>query len=307
MSYSGQALKPGGIATTSGSAARAIRKALRAIEVLSDAARDAGLILNDSKTLTPSMFTYIVENSDVEIDDTSAEIDPDDVEAAVTSDYVAETDQQAVEDAEDVFDRLMVRDRSHETMSPTADDDAIDLRSMSSDNHRAVRRALNTLARHESATGIPKLRALLAFQPAMTHRVVAYAQAVARDESDALRDVFSTVAQRHVLNGWQRAWIAHAFRTCQLAVELGSVDQIWMSEVFLRHRGTLDGAEAALALAANGIVEMDVLDQALREAPDDLKPWFLRAMKSLPDSPQLQSRLSAYANTSPLWDAMVRN
>jgi hypothetical protein len=279
-------------------------EALRAMEVLSDAARDVGLIVNDSKTLTPSMLTYIVENSDVEVDDVSAEIDPDDVEAAVTSDYLADTDAQAIGDAESVFDRLIVRDAEQEA-EPLEDDDAIDLKRMSANDHRAVRRAMNTLAKHQSTAAIPKLKALLAFQPAMTHRVVGYAQSVADAESGALRAIFSEVAQKYVLNGWQRAWVAHAFRTCQFDLAPGGVDEAWLENVFLRHRTGLDGAEAALALAEQGRVELDVLDHALREAPDDLKPWFLRAMRALPMSPQLQSRLSAYANAAPLWDAMV--
>src|SRR5262249_34904011 len=81
--------------------------ALEAIERLAASAREIGLTLNDHKTRTPGLFNYLFSHTNLQIDDKSAKIDPNDVELIVT-DYLADDEEQEVDIALSTLARLQM-------------------------------------------------------------------------------------------------------------------------------------------------------------------------------------------------------
>jgi hypothetical protein len=72
-------------------------EALAGIESLARAARDTGLVLNDQKTAARTFVTYLWKHAGLEIHEPTAEFDPTDIEAAVSSDCSPEDEDEAVE------------------------------------------------------------------------------------------------------------------------------------------------------------------------------------------------------------------
>lgn len=250
---------------------------LRAVESLSRAARDVGLVLNDQKTATPSFLTYLMHNADVEIHDASAQIDPSDVEAAVSSDYPPEDDDQAVADSDRTISRLW----DPEEAGRPASDEEWDLRNLNTDQHRAVRRALNTLTQHSDPSAMTSLLSILAYQPAMTHRVIGYAEAISANEPSLVEQFFDKVIDRLSLNEWQRAWIAFGLRASALSIAGDPKRERWLQTQFADRTGSLSAAESAVALADAGLVSFESLEGRLRTVSPDLAPWYLHAIAIL--------------------------
>jgi len=249
---------------------------LSAIESLSRSARDIGLVLNDQKTATPSFLTYFMNNSGVEIDDASVEIDPSDVEASIFSDYAPEDDDQAVAAALTTLDLLWDRER-HGTPRPEG---SWNLSKLNAEQHREVRRALNTVTKHADLGALPMLLSILAYQPAMTHLVVRYAAAVAPAEPAVVGDFVDKVIKRVSLNEWQRAWIAYGIRACGLQVDGSSLRLRWLeAQANLVH--SLAAAEAVVTLAGENLVQFRVLEERLRIVDADYAPWYLHAVSLL--------------------------
>jgi hypothetical protein len=247
--------------------------ALRAIEVLAAASRDSGLVLNDEKTAVPRFLTYVMNHSNVDVNATSDEIDPSDVEAAVTTEYAPDEDDQGRDDSREVVDRLFVPGYSSPRATPP-----IDLTELSHDHHRAVRRAINTLTRLEDDHAVPVLLDLLAYQPAMTHLVVRYAQTVAAVRPDVV-DVLDSAMTKLSLTDWQRAWIAYGYRACD--AEIPENRREWLTTLVARDPSSYSAAEAAVTLARIGSIEYALVEDQIRRAPTALVPWYLVAAKEL--------------------------
>jgi hypothetical protein len=248
-------------------------EALRAIESLSRAARELGLILNDEKTATPSFTTYYLHNVGVEIHD-SDPIDPSDVEAAVTTDYVPDDDDQAIEEARGNIDLLWDRD----SRSVRAADDW-DLRSLDPHQHRAVRRALSTLTKHADPHALPTLLSILTYQPALTHKVIDYAASVAPDAADDVEQFFDRVIGRLSLTEWQRAWVAYGMRACNVSLTGHQQRVGWLKARLSGDPASLSAATATVTLAEAGLVDFAAVEGRLRHVSDDLAPWYLHALK----------------------------
>lgn len=250
-------------------------EALNAIEALSRSAREVGLVLNEKKSSTPMFLTYLGNNADVAVVDASAEINPVDVEAAVTSDYLPEDDVQAVDEAQSVLGSLW---------DPQADrqsrDDSWDVRELEAERHRAVRRALNTLTKFSNPAGVTALLSLMAYQPAMTHQVIRYAEAVAPVATSEVGDVLDRAISRISMTDWQRAWLAYGLRACDQTIAAGSQRAAWL-ENQLSRTSSLAASEAAVTLAENGMVGFDQLEAAVREVSSDFTPWYLHSIAIL--------------------------
>lgn len=273
--------------------------ALHAIEVLSAAARDSGLVLNDEKTATPRFFTYLVNYSNVDVHTVSDEIDPADVEAAVlTTEYAPEDDDEALDDAREVVDRLFVPG-----LSTSTHPEPIDLTGVSHDDHRSIRRAINTLARLEDDHGLPVLLDLLAYQPGMTHLVVRYAERIAPRTPD-VEDVFDFAIAKLSLTDWQRAWVAYGYRACDAAIH-GSRQQ-WLTTLVAQDAATYSAAEASVTLARAGLLKMPFIEDRIRRAPTALSPWYLVAASELnAQGAATQSAITALQAVSPTARAVL--
>jgi hypothetical protein len=278
-------------------------EALRAIESLSRAARDIGLVLNDQKTAAPSFFTYLIHNLDVEIHDASAQIDPSDVEAAVSSDYAPDDDDQAAAEADQTIARLWDPD-DHEGLQG---EEQWNLRKLNADQHREVRRALNTLTRCSDERAMPCLLSILAYQPAMTHRVVRYAEALSGQVTGLVQDFFGKAITRLSLNEWQRAWIAYGLRACSVPIDRRSREAIWLLEQLTTRPNSLSASEAAITLSEGGLVDFKTIDDLLRFVSPDFAPWYLHAIAILrPGSKSDSSQIAALRQSSAIAAAILR-
>lgn len=282
---------------------RTYPEVLRAIESLSRAARDVGLVLNDQKLVAPLFIQYLAQNANVEVDDLSLRIDPSDVEAAVATDYAPEDDVQALAEAEATINRLW---------DPTVDgtprlDDRWDLRHLSADEHRQVRRALNTLAREADAQLIPRLLSILAYQPAMTHRVVRYAEAVAPESQDGIDDFLHNAIERLSLNEWQRAWIAFAVSACKVPLAEDSDVTGWLRDQISNRPDSIAAATAVVSLAERGLITFEALESDLRFVSPDFAPWYLHGIALLDRAGHVpQQQLAAVRQTSPIASAILQ-
>ncbi|MST31588.1 hypothetical protein GHK86_02430 [Acidimicrobiaceae bacterium USS-CC1] len=252
-------------------------EALRAIESLSRAARELGLVLNDQKTAAPTFATYLNHNVNVEIHDASAQIDPSDVEAAISTDYAPEDDEQALAEAVQTLEQLWDPETDGQPM-PNA---RWDLRNLSADQHRAVRRALNTLTRQGHDHALPRLLSILAYQPAMTHRVVRYAEALARHRPEDIGRFIELAIGRLSLNEWQRAWLAFGARACSVELDEDRPLASWLQTQMGARPNSIVAAEAAVTLAESSRVTFEVLERHLRDVSPDFGPWYLHAVAVL--------------------------
>lgn len=275
-------------------------EALRAIEALSRAARDVGLVLNDQKTATPTFSTYMNLHSNIEVRDDSAAIDPSDVEAAVSTDYAPEDDDQALEEARELFGHFHEPERTSRTLQEW------DITSLTPEQHRQVRRALNTVTRHKHPVAIPHLLSILVYQPAMTHRIVGYAEALAHTHKQDLEQFFEDVVQRVSLSEWQRAWIAYGIGACDLPKAQLTNRVSWLERQLASRGESLATAEAAITLAKDQAIDFRSLHDRLRSTSEDLAPSYLHAMSLLDQSGGLQRKqLNALKSRSAVSNAIL--
>jgi hypothetical protein len=281
---------------------RTYSEALQAIESLSRACRDIGLVLNDQKTATYSFIRYVMNVANVEIDDTTVEFDPSDVEASVSSEYPPDDDDQAVTEAGQTIARLW--DRAETPLQPT--DEPWDLRELTAEQHRAVRRALNTLTKHKSVLAVPSLLSMLSLQPAITHRIIRYAEAVSSEDGwDP--EFYARVIARLSLNEWQRAWVAYGIRACNVSVGDGSPLADWLVGQVVTRPNSLAAAESAVTLASSGLIDFQTLDGYLRQVGPDFAVWYVHAVGILNGAGSVSSaQIGALRQASPINAAILR-
>jgi len=276
--------------------------ALRAIESLSRATRDCGLALNDQKTATPTFWTYLNRNAGVEVDDLAMEIDPSDVEAAVSSEYVPEDDDQAIAEASAVIDHLWDPETDEE---PVGEDDW-DLRTLTPEQHRAVRRALSTLTRFADPTALPLLASLLAYQPALTHLVIGYAKAMAAVDAP-VRPFFDVAVTKVSLNEWQKAWIAYGIRACAVRLTSRSSTTLWLLSLLNARPDSLPAAEAAVTLSAANLVSFHTIESLFLSVSADFSAWYLQAIANLRELGKVSAQQAgALRPLSPLAHSILR-
>lgn len=254
---------------------RSYSEALGAIEALSRAARDVGLIISDRKTTVLRFLSYLFANSGVDVSDASNEIDPEDVEASVTAEYMPDDEVEARSSAERKLARLK------ETEIGDGD---WDVRDLSTEQHREIRRALNTLTKFGDAAALSKVSDLLRFQPALTHRVVRYLEAVHRaDGSIEFGEWFRWIVGNVPLNEWQAAWIAHGVSACDVQLSPDDALGEWLRRQLDGRRDSLASAEAAVAMASNDAIAAQEVAEVLRGSSANYSPWYLHALKLLAD------------------------
>lgn len=244
-------------------------EALNAIERLEEAARAVGLVVNTYKTYTPTFFTYFVKNTGLDVSSAEARIDPQDVEV-ILGDYSQLDESDALATAQSTIGRLEAK---------SDDDTRIDITDIRTDEGRDLRRAFGALTRNVDPKGLPWVRRLFQFVPALTPRLVQYLISLHGSFEEDVSKVLDGLRDYPSLSDWQILWIIHALRELEIALTGEAME--WLRAQRERGRGGLLGAEAALALSINGGVTFEELDQALRVEPDVLTPWYVLAVKSL--------------------------
>lgn len=272
-------------------ACRSYTEALDSIERLEESARAVGLTMSDHKTYTPLFSTYFFKTTGRDISSAMAEVDPSDVEVIVT-DYPDLDDEERIDAALSTLARL--------DLEPD-DDNRIDLRRLTSDAVRDLRRAIGGLTRAEHPGAMSRLTELLILVPSLTPRLCEYMIGVyGPDNAQAVEQVVDTLVEHASLGDWQALWIVYTMR--QLLLMQGApARETWVRAQRERGRGRLLGAEAALALAEVGVGDFNDLDHALRSEPEALAPWHLLAMKAIAASTtQHADRARAVRDSYPL-------
>ena len=255
-------------------------EALAAIEDLSAAAREAGLVLSDFKTTTPKFSTYAWETFGLQVDDELpaelADHEPEDFVADYTEGAGAEGNEWAI----GVLNRVFLPD----VAVASRPDDGIDLGNANSHEVRLLRRALSRLAKYPSAEILEQLIPLMAFVPTLSpwifRLVVASHGASPEGCTTFVRSVMSDVA----LNDWQRAW---ALRTIDQLGMLGSSypeqDAVaaWVRELLVGRHAPYVVGEGVLALAGAGRIEFSEVEHLLATEPLALAAWYLTAIRRL--------------------------
>lgn len=276
-------------------AASTYEEAQDVVEVLGEAARNLGLVLNDNKTFISRTLTYLMRYSTPDVDDGTRPFDPDDVQVA--SDYDL-TDAEAVDAAKARLARLDI---------PPGEDDRIDLKALSTEDLRDLRSAVNTLRRTEDPGALARITQLVLFAPALTPRLCEYLVALHPAEPAEVEKVWDNLARDHAtsLSEWQATWLTYVGR--QLKLLPGHEERVtFVSRQTLRGRGGLLHAEGSLALASVAKVSFEDLDIALRDAPEALVAWYALAIKELSNATSVDAqRLDAVKKSSPLYRILL--
>ncbi|HEV2755037.1 MAG TPA: RNA-directed DNA polymerase [Actinomycetota bacterium] len=272
-------------------------EALEGVERLSDAARTVGLTVSDHKTFTPQFFNYLVANTNVDLIEGAANIDPDEVEVTVRG-YVDWDEDEPVEVALATLRRLAL---------PPSDPDRIDLAKTRGAQLLDIRRALATLTNQEHPGGLEWVVRLVEFIPSLTPQAVTYLIAAYGADADRVREQTTKLRHGESVSEWQAMWFVHALR------ELGFLDSPeaieWTRTQRDRGRGGLLAAEASLALAESAAITFDQLDIGLRMEPEVLAPWYVLGIKALRGSMNEASvqQTAAIRDTSRLFKILLES
>jgi hypothetical protein len=233
--------------------------AKRALDDLAAVARDNGLVLNESKTRTPSFATYWQENE--------------------ISDYADDDQDDNPQWALDILNSTVTpRDQT----TDGAAEAQINLHEASRAAIRDIRRALIRLsdpAEQQAIAVMPKMENIVAFVASATPYVLRYLQAMAHLDRPALIRTVAAIVKGVSLSDWQRLCMLRAIR------ELGLTDDEPFSAWIVDHRAQRYGpavrAEAVLALASANKIEAQDVIRALDEEPSALATWYLMAIRRL--------------------------
>lgn len=243
-------------------------QALGALEELAASVRLVGLTLNDYKTRTPSMMTYIGNNTSLKIDSKEQQIDPQDVEVIV-GEYLPEFEAESVAEALDTLGRL-----------ESTSDRFIDVRNITSADVRDLRRAVNALARNTHSDGLDYAVYLFFFVPSLTPRIANYLLQLFPIKSVRVAAIWDQLISSKSLSDWQAIWLTYVGR--QLNLFFWNVPRLeWCRSNLRVGRGGLLAAESAMALAVADEIEASELDRAIRIEPEVLSPWYVMAVGEL--------------------------
>ncbi|MGK5532125.1 hypothetical protein [Streptomyces sp. URMC 129] len=250
---------------------------LDAIEALDRSARSVGLTLGEHKTVTPSFATYALEVMGLTVSDQIPAPERSDPEFAVV-DYVEDALHGDPEEAEKVIEKIVV---SHEGAEV---DGVINLADVSIVEMKEIRRALNGLARSESDAAFGKLRILVGFLPALMPNVSRYLIARNPDRPAAVAEAFSDICEHVSLSDWQRVWMLHVCRVCELLSDssAGYEQRIqWVIDLLKANRSPTLNAWACLCLAEAERADVAVIDYHFRRAPSALSGWYISALSAM--------------------------
>jgi hypothetical protein len=279
--------------------AKNFAQAIDSIATTNASAKDLGLVLNEEKTKVVKFINYLFWHN-VNVDDEDAHIDPREIDLS-PPDYPNLDEDEILEVAYATFRKIIEPDST-----PSVASSAIDLRKLTVDEYRELRKALAAFVKHGDPFGLNKLLNILIYAPALTPRSCEYLIATSGSSPTEIAKIWDTLVTIHndELGEWQKAWLAYTAREARLLHLKGESQRIsWMVDIFKNAGSEYLRAEAALCLATTGKVDVGDLDSALRVRPAPLSPWYLVGLKNLGSSnPQ---RLTAIAKSSPLFNIIL--
>jgi hypothetical protein len=284
-------------------ACRKYHDALNSIEQLDAAARDVGLVISESKTLTFRFMNYMLDSLSLTLEPGMDGVVLDDVEAVVgdyTDDFL-----QDLGAAKDYIRRAQVTD---------IPDNGFDLRKVNIENLRLLRRAFGSLTRAADADVVDDVLRLFIYVPALSPTLFRYLLSVYVAASDRVAAVVDEMISQASMNEWQHQWVLRTIHDLVLLGEgtSGELDNRirWVKKERLESPSAVTVACSTLALAAARRIEFDQVMQDFEAAPSALLTWYAGALREYYEvgcEADLKKRLNAVASMSPLHKALVEN
>lgn len=240
-------------------AVESFEDAKRALDDLTSAARDNGVVLNESKTRTPTFVPYYRDYNVADYDDGSDDRDPT---------WALDTLRSTV--------------TPRELDGQPANDTQINLRGADRSAVRSIRQALTKLATSSEPRAvevIPRMENIVAFVAAATPYVLRYLLAMAPIDRSATTRSLSSIINDVSLSDWQRLCILRAVR--ELHLTDSEPFTAWVAGHRTQRYGSAVRAEATLALADVNKIEAQDVIRALDEEPSALTTWYLQALQHL--------------------------
>jgi Reverse transcriptase (RNA-dependent DNA polymerase) len=247
-------------------------EALNAIEQLDSAARENGLVINESKTLTYGYETYVVNHLGLTVSSDQNVIAGDEVEDVV-GDY---TDEFGLDDVQ-VAAVLIAG------AQPGAGDQQIDIKGAHTTDIRLLRRAFNGLAAAKSDQGIEHVKRLMEFVPSLTPTLTRYLILVASTSNAKVHAVLDAICQQTSLNEWQKIWIIHGLSQVGATTGESSIGYParlqWVSNVANTSPSPVTRAMAWYCLAEANAASIGELVEKADAAPTCLRTHYLAAVR----------------------------
>ncbi|GAB3331176.1 reverse transcriptase domain-containing protein [Micromonospora halotolerans] len=255
--------------------------AKRALDDLAAAARDNGLVLNESKTRTPSITSYwhetVISQVDAHLPRDGAEHDP--------ADFVADYTEGARDsDPEWALSFLESTVTPRGLRAGVQAEGQTNLRDVDRFGIRYIRRALIRLAdpgEPRALSVLSKTEGIVAFVASATPYVLRYLRAMVALDRSAVTRIVEAITADVSLSSWQRLCLLRAIG------DLDLLDSEPLSTWVEGHRAQrfepVVRAEAALALAAVNRIEAQEITRGLDEEPSALASWYLVALQRLHD------------------------
>lgn len=252
-------------------ATRTYADALKAIEALNEACRANGLAINESKTFTYGMTTYLIDTLALGPSEELGKFIPDEVETIV-GDYTDEFD----EDDDEALEALA-------SASPDAssdESDGIRLRNIRAEDVRKLRWALGALSHADDGRAIEHLPKLLIFAPSLTPSICKYLTSLT-EEMPARGEFFEWTLSNASLNDWQKVWIIGTMSDLDLLDGEHAVDRrTWVVTERRETRDPIVRSYCSQALGLVGALALADLVADAEDAPDALLTIYASAISA---------------------------
>jgi hypothetical protein len=299
-------------------ACRSYEEALTAWEAADSAARELGLVLNESKTSTPGRDRYAASLTairdqerelfaDLEVedlgepeywDDEGWEDDDDEEEENegrdqalladqdfTEGDVATETEDHRIDETTVSQDQLTAARAVLERWLAEQSDDVVRHRETAQITATLLGRALRVLARAEDPGGLDKMTMMLVYEPSLTPTIVRYARRCISTHRDNVVQALDDTCESGVVSAWQAIWVAYLAgelprrrRRVQNAGHVGHV--AWLRDQ-AKSPNSAVAAEAILALARRNFVTADEVNSVLSRLTTVQRPTGIVALASL--------------------------
>jgi hypothetical protein len=283
-------------------------EALEVWEEADRAARDLGLVLNESKTSTPRRETYeasldAVANREVELfDDLEVEVlvEPDLYEDVV---FAIPVQGPTTLSSEPDFDEAdMSPNGGSDDLEPVTEaqvaaarkvvevwlDEEEDEDTQRQDTARVttvlLRRALRILTAAKDPSALGHITYMYVYEASLTPTISSYLQACATDARAAVVRALNDVCKSNVAGPWQQMWLAFvagAMPGRRVGTNPPRYLRWLVAQIESTHAGV--AAEAAVALARRGLVQPDEIDRVIRRMPAAHRLTAVMALGALGD------------------------
>jgi hypothetical protein len=292
-------------------ACRTYAEALAAWEAADSAARDLGLVLNESKTSTPGLARYAA--SLTELHDQEQQLFQDlDVERLDTFPYSETEDEQTQIEitallAESEFDggevttepepgieiavpsdaQMTAADRVFDRWLAEEEDEETQRRESAHVTASLLQRALRVFGSAGESSALRHVTSLLVYEPSLTPTISRYLIQCIEEHRSEVTDALNDACESRVMNAWQCAWISYVAgslprRRRRRTAETSPPHVEWLKEQSRNSNPAL-AAESILALARRRLVTIEEVSAVLSRLTSVQRPTGIIALAALGD------------------------